>query len=168
MAEAGIDVVARVVLQQCVYARLQVKPPSLDSEAEWVEIKKGMIIYLCFFKGADSTVIPKMVNSLLNVKLSETDAGKHVSIKDLPGDVLIVPQATLGGKVKSHGMQYHSNAGKELGMELYTQFVTQCQQELVAHAPWVESGSVLRFGTYGNRQVLKIDTNGPYTHLLEF
>jgi hypothetical protein len=23
-------------------------------------------------------------------------------------------------------------------------------------------------GTYGNRQVLKLDTNGPYTHLIEF
>ncbi|XP_053331360.1 D-aminoacyl-tRNA deacylase 2 [Spea bombifrons] len=168
MAEAGREVAARVVLQQCLYAKLQVKPPDRDSEAEWVEIKRGMVVYVCFFKGAENAIIPKMVTSLLNVKLSETDTGKYVSIKDLPGDVLVVPQATLGGKTKGRCMQYHSNAGKEQGMELYAQFIVQCQQELGAHPTWTEAGAVLHHGTYGNRQVLQLNTNGPYTHLLEF
>ncbi|KAG8449621.1 hypothetical protein GDO86_016309 [Hymenochirus boettgeri] len=168
MAEADREVIARVVLQQCLFAKLQVKPPDQDSEAEWVEINRGMVAYVCFFKGAEDSVIPKMVNSLLNVKLSESDNGKRVSILDLPGDVLIVPQATLGGKMKSRGMQYHSNAGKELGMELYDSLIAQCHRELQACPKWAESQAMLKFGTYGNRQVLQFNTNGPYTHLLEF
>ncbi|XP_063803537.1 D-aminoacyl-tRNA deacylase 2 isoform X2 [Pseudophryne corroboree] len=168
MAALDREVTARVVLQQCLRAKLQVKPQGKDSDAEWVEIQRGMVIYVCFFKGSDKNDIPKIVSALLNVKLSESDTGKHVSIAELPGDVLVVPQATLGGKAKGRCMQYHSNAGKELGMELYALFIAQCQQELESHPKWAEAGSALRYGTYGNRQVLQLDTNGPYTHLLEF
>jgi len=32
------DMKARVILQQCLHARLQVKPPDAESEAEWVEV----------------------------------------------------------------------------------------------------------------------------------
>ncbi|KAM5129781.1 D-aminoacyl-tRNA deacylase 2 [Mantella aurantiaca] len=168
MAAVDREVTARVVLQQCLHAKLQIKPPAEDSEAEWTEIRRGMVIYLCFFKGSTKDVIPKIVNSVLNIKLSETDTGKRVSVTELPGDILIVPQATLGGRAKGRCMQYHSNASKELGMELYAHFISQCQQELESHPSWVEAGSELRHGTYGNRQVLQLDTNGPYTHLLEF
>lgn len=108
------------------------------------------------------------VNTLLNVKLSETENGKHVSILDLPGDVLIIPQATLGGRVKGKNMQYHSNSGKEEGLELYSQFVSLCEKALAANSKCAEAGVVVAHGTYGNRQVLKLDTNGPYTHLIEF
>ncbi|XP_077320943.1 D-aminoacyl-tRNA deacylase 2 isoform X3 [Lithobates pipiens] len=122
MATIDREVTARVILQQCLHAKLQVKPPDKDSEAEWTEIQRGMVIYLCFFKGSSKDVIPKIVNSVLNVKLSETDTGKRVSVIELPGDILIVPQATLGGKSKGRCMQYHSNADKELGDIILSQY----------------------------------------------
>ncbi|XP_074852981.1 D-aminoacyl-tRNA deacylase 2 isoform X4 [Carettochelys insculpta] len=96
MAVSSASPCARAVLQQCLSARLQVKPPEPGSEAEWVEIQRGLVIYICFFKGAAEELIPKIVNTLLNVKLSETESGKYVSILDLPGNLLIIPQATLG------------------------------------------------------------------------
>ncbi|NXU55736.1 DTD2 deacylase, partial [Turnix velox] len=161
-------VLARAVLQQCLSARLQVKPPDRGSEPEWVEIRRGLVIYICFFKGAAEDLVPKIVNTLLNVKLSEKESGEYVSVLDLPGDVLIIPQATLGGKLKGKKMQYHSNIEKEKGLELYSQFVTLCEKELASNAKCVEAGVLLKHGTYGNRQVLKLDTNGPYTHLIEF
>ncbi|XP_019471252.1 D-aminoacyl-tRNA deacylase 2 isoform X1 [Meleagris gallopavo] len=131
-------------------------------------IQRGLVIYICFFKGADENLIPKIVNVLLNVKLSENENGEYVSVLDLPGNVLIIPQATLGGKLKGRKMQYHANIEKEKGMELYSQFVTLCEKELAANAKCMEAGVLVKHGTYGNRQVLKLDTNGPYTHLVEF
>ncbi|XP_028832248.1 D-aminoacyl-tRNA deacylase 2 [Denticeps clupeoides] len=164
-----VDLVqARAVVQQCLHARLQVKPPDEESEAEWVEINRGMVIYLCFFKGANEDIIPKMVSALMNIKLCENESGKYVSVLDLPGSVLVIPQATLGGKAKGKGMQYHGNVGKAEGRQLYSQFVSQCDKELASTAKSSEAGVVVRHGTYGNRQVLKLDTNGPYTHLMEF
>lgn len=132
------------------------------------QIQRGLVIYICFFKDADEDLVPKIVNTLLNVKLSENESGEYVSVIDLPGDVLIIPQATLGGKPKGRKMQYHANIEKEKGLELYSQFVTLCEKELAAHAKCMEAGVLVKHGTYGNRQVLKLDTNGPYTHLIEF
>ncbi|XP_035183632.1 D-aminoacyl-tRNA deacylase 2 isoform X1 [Oxyura jamaicensis] len=165
---AARPALARAMLQQCLSARLQVRPPENGSEAEWVEIQRGLVIYICFFKGADEDLVPKIVNTLLNVKLSENESGEYVSVLDLPGNVLIIPQATLGGKLKGRKMQYHANIEKEKGLELYSQFVTLCEKDLAANAKCTEAGVLVKYGTYGNRQVLKLDTNGPYTHLVEF
>ncbi|MBN3313154.1 DTD2 deacylase, partial [Atractosteus spatula] len=168
MAEKTAPVSARVVLQQCLHAKLQVKPAEVDSDAEWVEIQRGMVIYICFFKGATEGIIPKMVSALLNVKLCELDSGKYVSVLDLPGHVLVVPQATLGGRAKGKSMQYHGNIDKEDGKRLYELFVSRCEQQLSSSGACVEAGVTVKHGTYGNRQVLKLDTNGPFTHLMDF
>uniref|UniRef100_A0A8C5KQQ5 D-aminoacyl-tRNA deacylase n=1 Tax=Jaculus jaculus TaxID=51337 RepID=A0A8C5KQQ5_JACJA len=144
---------ARVLLQQSLHARLQVRPAEGDAAAQWVEV---------------TSMVVSPFNTLLNVKLSETENGKHTSILDLPGDILIIPQATLGGRVKGKSMQYHSNCGKEEGLELYSQFVHLCEKEVAANSKCAAAGVVVEHGTYGNRQVLKLDTNGPYTHLIEF
>uniref|UniRef100_A0A7M4E4C6 D-aminoacyl-tRNA deacylase n=1 Tax=Crocodylus porosus TaxID=8502 RepID=A0A7M4E4C6_CROPO len=154
------------VYQRCSVPRLQARC------GPWCHIiwpvQRGLVIYICFFRGANEELIPKMVNTLLNVKLSETESGKYVSVLDLPGSVLIIPQATLGGRLKGRNMQYHNNTEKEKGMELYSLFVTQCEKELAANTKCAEAGVVVRYGTYGNRQVLKLDTNGPFTHMIEF
>ncbi|XP_048218515.1 D-aminoacyl-tRNA deacylase 2 isoform X2 [Perognathus longimembris pacificus] len=136
MADGGRVPQARALLQQCLHARLQVCPAEGDATAQWVEVQRGLVIYVCFFKGADKELLPKM--------------------------------ATLGGRVKGRNMQYHSNCGKEEGLELYSQFVTLCEKEFAANSKCAEAGVVVKHGTYGNRQVLKLDTNGPYTHLIEF
>ncbi|XP_018558710.1 LOW QUALITY PROTEIN: D-aminoacyl-tRNA deacylase 2 [Lates calcarifer] len=164
MTEKGSGPVARTVLQQCLQARLQVKPAEENSEAQFVQIDRGMVIYICFFKGATDDILPKMVSTLLNLRLCESDSGKMVSVLELPGSLLIVPQATLGGKAKGRAMQYHNNISKEDGLRLYRRFVSLCEKELAAAASEV----TVKHGTYGNRQVLKLDTNGPYTHLMEF
>lgn len=63
--------------------------------------------------GAGKELLPQMVNTLLNVKLRETENGKQGSILDLPGDILIAPQATAGGRVRGRSMQRHCNSGEE-------------------------------------------------------
>ncbi|KAG7510820.1 hypothetical protein JOB18_032842 [Solea senegalensis] len=161
-------VFARTVLQQCLHATLQVKPAEDQSQAQFVQIDRGMVIYICFFKGATDDILPKMVSTLLNLRLCESDSGRMVSVLELPGSLLIVPQATLGGKAKGRAMQYHNNIDKEQGLCLYSAFVSLCEKELTAASPGGGAEAAVKHGTYGNRQVLKLDTNGPYTHLMEF
>lgn len=103
-------------------------------------------------------------STLLNLRLCEAESGRLLSLLELPGSLLIVPQATLGGRAKGRAMQYHNNINKEDGLRLYSAFVSLCEREVAAAA----SGVTVRHGTYGNRQVLNLDTNGPYTHLMEF
>ncbi|XP_046571917.1 D-aminoacyl-tRNA deacylase 2-like isoform X2 [Haliotis rubra] len=138
---------ARIVLQQCLSARLQVQPATEDTEAKYVETGKGLVMYVCFLKGATADILDKM---------------------DLPGNILIIPQATLGGALKGKRMQYHKNIDKEEGASLYADFVSLCRTTLQEAEGSREAGCVVQAGTYGNRQVFSCDTNGPYTHLLEF
>lgn len=89
------------------------------------------------------------------------------NILELPGDILVIPQATLGGRLKGKQMQYHSNVEKNMGMELYTSFVEGLRQATTSSATWQEANCTVHHGTYGNRQVLSMDTNGPYSHVIE-
>ncbi|KAJ8022036.1 D-aminoacyl-tRNA deacylase 2 [Holothuria leucospilota] len=172
MADDHVSMKGRIVMQQCMSARLQVKPPTNEEEAECVEVKRGVVIYICFLRKADVSIVEKMAKAVLTVRLCPASQnGKLVSILDLPGDVLIVPQSTLGGKAKGKMIQYHSNIDKAKGVELYHAFIEQCQKMLGENAKWKQAGCALRHGTYGIRQeVLRFDTDarGPFCHYFEF
>lgn len=103
-----------------------------------------------------------LVKTALNIRLSESGS-KLVSILELPGDVLIVPQATIGGRVKGRSMQYHGNIDKETGSQLYEEFVGRCR-EVVRQT---REQCQVHCGIYGNRQVLSMVTNGPFSHVID-
>lgn len=65
-------------------------------------------------------------------------------------------------------MQYHDNLEKDRALELYGQFVQECQLSITNSDVCREAGKCVKYGTYGNRQVLSIDTNGPYSHVFDF
>ncbi|XP_067142199.1 D-aminoacyl-tRNA deacylase 2-like [Centruroides vittatus] len=155
------DSIGRIVIQQCLNAKLQTKLKSEQEDPLFVQINRGIVIYVCFLKGASEELVHKMVTTALSVKLCETEDRGMVSIVDLPGDILIVPQACLGGRLKGKSFQYHRIINKSEGFELYEVFIKKCK-ELVAEKINV------KYGTYGNRQVLNMETNGPYTHIIDF
>ena len=45
-AESGRPPQARAVLQQCLHAQLQVRPAEGDAAAQWVEVQRGLVIYV--------------------------------------------------------------------------------------------------------------------------
>ncbi|CAF98708.1 unnamed protein product, partial [Tetraodon nigroviridis] len=73
-------------------------------------------LHLFLFKGATDDILPKMASTLLNLRLCEADSGKLSSLLELPGSLLIVPQATLGGEAKGRAVQYHTDISKEDGL----------------------------------------------------
>ncbi len=100
-----------------------------------------------------------LAKEIATIKLCESEEGLK-TIVDIVGDLLIIPQATLGGRVNGHRFQYHHNINKDTGLEFYDKLVLNlrelCSQNLV-HA-----------GTYGIRQIYSCETNGPSMHLIEF
>ncbi|XP_072546578.1 uncharacterized protein [Salminus brasiliensis] len=158
----------RTVVQQCTHALLQVKPQVADADSEWVEIHEGMVIYVCFYKGATEKIIPKMVNSLLNAKFFPTSNGRHISVLELPGSVLIVPQDTIAGVLKGSRVHHHDAVERWKGLHLYKRFVSLCEQEVASSAGCSEAGAVVRHGVYGNMQTIYLNSNGPLTHVIEF
>jgi len=106
--------------------------------------------------------VEKLAKAALEVKLSEKSPGKLASVLELPGDILVVPQACLGGKHKGKAFQYHGNVNKARGEELYARFVELCRARADS------AKCKLASGTYGIKQVYSTVTNGPFMHILEF
>ncbi|XP_052767609.1 D-aminoacyl-tRNA deacylase 2-like [Mya arenaria] len=147
--------------------------PATDSvDAEYVQIGRGLIVYVCFLKGASETMIDNMVKSVLKARLSkQTDGGRLVSILDLPGDIMIMPQSTLGGKLKGNAMKFNGNIQKEEGFRLYSHFVEKCEKAVASANVETGHNSIVLYGTYGNKtEVFSTEspTNGQYTHYMEF
>lgn len=156
----------KLLIQQCKKAKLQTKFSSEGNEAEYAEIGRGIILYVCFLSEASEDTVMKMVTTALNVKLCETDDRGKVSVLDLPGDILIIPQACLGGKLKGKVFQYHNIVAKNQGQHLYKLFVENCEGT-VKENEFAKDKVIVRHGTYGNKQVVNVETNGPFTHIID-
>ncbi|CAF1688671.1 unnamed protein product [Rotaria sp. Silwood1] len=96
------------------------------------------------------------------VKLCESDDGLK-TIVDLPGDLLIISQATLGGRLNARRFQYHNNINKDIGLEYYDRLVSNLR-ELCSQ----NKDNVVHAGSYGIRQIYSCVTNGPVMHIIEY
>ena len=96
------------------------------------------------------------------MKLCESENGPR-TIVDLPGDLLIIPQATLGGRVNGHRFQYHHNINKDIGQEFYDKLVLNLREACSRNTE-----NVVHAGSYGIRQIYSCETNGPAMHIIEF
>lgn len=162
-----VQPLGRMVVQQCVSAKLQLNAEKEEELPVYAKIGQGIVIYICFMVGATSATVDKMAKCVCNIKLSKSSSSL-TSVLDLPGDILVVPQATLGGKQKGNRMQYHSNIEKSMGEELYNLFISRLEEKQQRHDACKRAGVKTKCGTYGNLQVLSVETNGPYTHLFSF
>ncbi|KAL9654982.1 hypothetical protein ABK040_008770 [Willaertia magna] len=146
----------KVVLQNVNNASLLI-----DNKDEWKSIEnKGVILFVSFLKDTTSEEVTKIVKLIFESKIIPIENGKESILNFEKFDIMIVPQASLAGKLKNKQMQYHSLIDKELGKQLYEQFVRECKE-------LVKAGSTLVEGTYGNRQGLKFESDGPYSHIIE-
>jgi D-Tyr-tRNAtyr deacylase len=114
-------------------------------------MKNKRKLFLIFFKN--------LAKEIATVKLCESDDGMK-TIVDVSGDLLIIPQATLGGRLNGHRFQYHHNINKDTGLEFYDKFVSNLRE--------LCSPNVVHAGSYGIRQIYSCETNGPAMHLIEF
>ena len=164
MASEELETSVKLIIQQCSSAKLQVKPSSPEGAEESVSIEKGIVVYLSFLKSATLESAKRAANFALNVKLTQDEtADKLQSALNTECDVMVVPQACLGGKLKGKSFQYHNLLGKDVSHELYQGFVEECKQQIALST----SKGSLKHGTYGIRQVLTLETNGPFTHVID-
>jgi len=178
----------RLLIQNCESAELELNWDQIrageQSEVQKCEIKKGLVIFVCFRESTTDEILPKMIKTILTTKIvQQTDAKPgeifcknlckilifgvltqifSASVVDTGGAVMIIPQATLGGKIKSKQIQYHGNIKKDIGHTMYNNFCTL----LLEQSDKTDTKVVM--GTYGNRQVLRMDTEGPFSHVIDF
>ena len=183
----------RVVLQAMDQAHLLV-----DNEEKYVRAGRGVMVYIAFLANDDGAAITDDdlrhgVDMLLETKIfthfsPEKMITRPQSLAECPEvDILIVPQASLGGKVKKgHSVQFHQLVPKDVGAALYDRFchlvraargVDETQVDAngaplsEADAPkaegWIKYNHRVISGTFGNRQGLRFESEGPFTHTFD-
>ena len=161
----------RIILQSVERASLLV-----DNVDEWVHIGRGIIVYLSFLKGSTREMATKAVGEIVGAKIfpsvdMDLTRGRAVKAGAQGWDFLVVPQATLAGKIKGKQAQYHAQLDKEEGAELYTFFCSALREAVAAAERDTETAptaGTVQNGTYGNRQGLKMESLGPFTHMIEY
>ena len=180
----------KLVIQQCLSARLKPPPPSENEQEEDFgdrSIRAGMVVFVCFSKGADEGAAIRAAEAAARLRLCEPEVeqgesggatrGKRTSVLERRGDVLVVPQFTLGAKLKgrTNSLQYHGNVDKADGERLFAAFCAALGAlvegddpgEVPERSRGSRDGPRVVGGVYGARQRLAMDTDGPYTHTLQ-
>ncbi|XP_043232388.1 D-aminoacyl-tRNA deacylase 2-like isoform X2 [Amphibalanus amphitrite] len=174
----------RLLLQQCTSAQLDLRGTDAvgaESDADLIlercgapdddgllKIGPGLVLFVCFLSGCDDATARRAATTALSARLSESAAdSRRTAITSAPGDILVVPQATLGGQLKGKQFQYHGNVSKADGARLYAVFVEALSETAAEVDGWSQAGCRIRCGRYGARQVLSSTTNGPFSHVIE-
>ena len=157
--------VVRVLLQQAISASLRL-PPLDETEEVVLEVGgegagQATVCFVCFMSEANEVMVAKAVKAVTSVKLTEVKEGeKRVALTSSPtSEVLVVPQATLGGRLKGNSVQYHGNVKVEAGARLYEVFCAGLVEKL--------GEARVKRGRFGARQILSTDTSGPYSHTFD-
>ena len=104
----------------------------------------GLLVYISFAKSATTEKALQAAKTLLNLPLltqgSWGDGSKPASLLDMAASqskpyLLLVPQANLICKVKNQGksIQYHGQIAKDVGNQLYDEFVNYIRALVLEH-----------------------------------
>ncbi|KAH3759806.1 D-aminoacyl-tRNA deacylase 2 [Pelomyxa schiedti] len=121
----------RTVVQQVESAEL-----SLDAGAtQWGAIERGIIVYVCFLKSATTESVHRAVEAISSAQICFNPVTNgNESIIAVKGDVMIIPQASMAGKLKSNVAQYHSLIEKQSGLRLFNEFISSFSSSISAQS----------------------------------
>ncbi|XP_040925299.1 uncharacterized protein LOC114849111 isoform X2 [Betta splendens] len=160
---------ARAVIQQCSQAKVKIRPALNEADAQWAEIQTGMVVYVCFFDGATEDVAYEMANCLMTTRIFRKSTRQAVSILELPGSVLFIPQDSLVWEpAPKKKVQYKGMCEPWWGAQLFSTLVSTCIDLMSDSAKCKTAGAKVEQGVYGQKQEIVFSSVEPLTLLLEF
>ena len=123
------------------------------------EINNGILLFLGVEKEDTTQQVEKLLHKVINYRIFEDDAGKmNLSLLDIAGELLIVPQFTLVADTKK-GLRpsFSSAAPPAHGKQLYDEFVSLAKQKL----------NTVETGEFGADMQVSLVNSGPITFILQ-
>jgi len=141
------------LLQRVVNARVHVAGELTAS------IGRGLLVLVGVRPADDEAAALRLLSRLLNYRVFADEAGKmNLSLRQIEGDLLLVPQFTLAADTR-HGLRpgFSTAAPPEQGSRLFSALVAAAR----AQHPHVSSG------VFGAHMQLSLTNDGPVTFWLE-
>lgn len=121
------------------------------------EIENGLMVLVGFGVNDGVEQADYLAKKLLKLRIFPDDEGRmNLSVKDIGGKLLLVPQFTLYASTKKNRPSFHKALHPDKATELFDYFVNKCRESIN-----VETGE---FGAF---MKVSLVNNGPVTILLE-
>lgn len=142
-----------VLIQRVLFAKVEVARQVIGA------IDKGMLIFAAIEPLDDEAKVRRMVERLLGYRIfSDADDKMNLSVTDISGGVLIVPQFTLAADTKKGARPSFSSAADPIkGELLFNYFVKEFRAKY----------SNVATGKFGADMQVYLCNDGPVTFLLE-
>ena len=141
------------LLQRVTQARVEVSGSVVG------EVSKGLLVLLGVERDDGEKHADRLLERLLGYRVFEDDTGRmNLSVKDIQGGMLIVPQFTLPADTqKGTRPSFTPAASPEEGERLYDYFVSQAKAEYAS----------IETGQFGADMQVSLTNDGPVTFWLQ-
>ena len=138
----------------------RVTQASVEVEGEQIaSISQGLLVLLGVEKGDDAVKANKLINKILSYRVFEDEAGKmNLSLKDIGGELLLVPQFTLAADTNSGMRPSFSAAAAPADANQWFDYVVQGSKQVLTG---------VQAGRFGADMKVSLLNNGPVTFWLQ-
>jgi D-tyrosyl-tRNA(Tyr) deacylase len=122
-------------------------------------IDRGLLVFFAVHRDDDENKIARMVNKILSYRVfPDSNNRMNLNIRDISGELLIIPQFTLAADTdKGTRANLTKAAPPEKALEFFKKFIDQCKQ----------SHSAVACGKFAADMKVSLINDGPVTFWLE-
>ncbi len=141
------------LLQRVSQARVEIEGQSIT------EIGRGLLVLVCAERGDTESQADRLLDRMLAYRVFSDAAGKmNLSLKDVEGGLLLVPQFTLAADTrKGTRPSFTPAATPDVGKRLFEHMVSRAR----------EQHSLVSAGQFGADMQVSLTNNGPVTIWLQ-
>ncbi|NLM12705.1 MAG: D-tyrosyl-tRNA(Tyr) deacylase [Epulopiscium sp.] len=143
----------RAVIQKVAHASVKVDGNIIG------EIGKGLLVLLGMQESDDEKVMDYMMDKIIHLRIFEDEEGKmNLSLKDVGGELLIVPNFTLYGDARKGKRPSYSNAAPPaVAEQIYNRFIEKAKA----------TGIKVEQGKFQSHMEVNLLNDGPVTILMD-
>jgi D-tyrosyl-tRNA(Tyr) deacylase len=126
---------------------------------EIADIDKGLLLLLGIGKKDSSEEIDKLIDKIINLRIFEDKNGKmNLSLKDIKGEILVVPQFTLYADTgKGRRPSFEKAKNPKDAKSLFEEFLKKLEKE----------GIKSESGVFGAHMIVSLENDGPVTIIID-
>jgi D-tyrosyl-tRNA(Tyr) deacylase len=126
---------------------------------EVARIEKGLLLLLGIGQKDTPVEINKLIDKIINLRIFEDKAGKmNLSLKDIQGEILVVPQFTLHANTeKGRRPSFEKAKNPKDAKSLFEEFLKKLKKE----------GFNPKSGVFGAHMLVSLENDGPVTIIID-